>query len=194
MEAFYETLKMKDAFTAKDFMTIIPFLMGSVRYGIRRDGRSGDGAGGETGMRRTIDETQARSLTGAFHPEIIHTGTFTRTVAAGSGTQVITGIPLKPFMIFFLAASATLDGQGGSSIGFDFDPATGLDAATLFRILGAELGWGLTTSAIRLFSSSGNEFEGSISAVSKEGFDFTWTMTGTPQSTAEVSFVAFRKG
>ena len=164
----------------KEFETILPMVLGSMRLG-------------EFNMRALIREVQSKSSMGGFNPKQMHSGSFSRTVVAGSGTVTISGVPFKPFLIFFLSANTTEIAAGGASVGFGFDPDLGLTKTALFRLTGTGVYWAASNDDVRLFTSTGNEWQGNIAASLNTGFTFTWTKTGTPGAGADVSYSAFRR-
>ena len=165
----------------KELESLIPVLLGSMRFG-------------NLEMRQLIRAIQSRGSAGGFRPDTIYTGGFARTVAAGSGTQVITGIPWKAYMIFFLARSTSEIAAGGTSIGFAFDPATGLAPTALQRLTGTGVYWAGLSNAVKVWESGTQDWVGDIASVNNGGFSFTWTMTGTPAQGADVNYAAFRRG
>lgn len=162
----------------------------------------GGGESGPGGLGSLIDVARqaiSEGPEGAYTIGRIYSGSFARTVAAGSGDQLITGIPFKPYMIFFVAASTSETASGGASIGFGFDPALSLTKVGLFRLTGAALYWATSSNAVRLWESGTIEWAGDISAIALAAggtttVTFTWVMTGTPTFGADVSYAAFGRG
>ena len=101
--------------------------------------------------------------------------TGTRTGAAGSGTQSVTGVGFQPTKITIIARESTPVLQG--SIGFvDSD-----EAVINFQIRGAAGSFSTGGTAVVIDDGTANGWSATVGNFASDGFDIVWTENGTGQ-------------
>jgi len=117
-------------------------------------------------------------------------GTFTRTVAEGSGTQAITGVGFQPTVIHFIAKSATA-GAAHGPISWGYAERTG-DTNFCMYLQGddATQMYEISTASIFVKTVANNQYSGTVTAYGTDGFTVQWTLVGNP-GTVTVMYLAF---
>lgn len=105
----------------------------------------------------------------------VFSGTITRTAAATSGTEVITGLGVRPLIIFFIGRDNT--DPNLNSMGFD----DGINVGCYFSNTTTSttaVGKVTQTQSIQVQTNAGAGWSAKITAVSSDGFTLTWTKIG----------------
>lgn len=110
-----------------------------------------------------------------------------RTAAAGSGDQALTGVGFQPVAIIVLCTSST-DPINEGSWGFgddDLDEALMFARATPIRSSGGG-------QIINVSADGSNGMAAVLKSLDADGLTLTWTKSGTPTGTAEFHILALR--
>ena len=117
-------------------------------------------------------------------------GTFSRTVAEGSGAQAITGLGFQPTVIHFIAKSATA-GAAHGPISWGYAERTGsTDFCMYLQGDDATQMYQDATASIFVKTAANNQYSAAVTAYGSDGFTVQWTLGGNP-GTVTVMYIAF---
>jgi hypothetical protein len=126
-------------------------------------------------------------FTGSLSTQI---GNFSRDTTIASGTQSVTGVGFKPRTIIFFSCQ---DGTGEASFGFsdiNFTGTSGENGVVNSRTATSPGTFFNNAASIFAYETATDFYSGSISTLDNDGFTITWTRTGTPSGTLEVTYLA----
>lgn len=111
-------------------------------------------------------------------------GSLTRDTATATGTQEETGVGFQPSAIIFFAVEDTSD-----EISFGFE-----DGTSHSIYLADDGAWrpSALTSIKDEEATTGDRYEGTVTAFGADGFTISWVKTGTPTGTLTVYYMAFK--
>ena len=117
----------------------------------------------------------------------VKTGSFTRDMAAATGSVSYTGVGFQPKLLLF---------AGGVNPGIAFCIFGGTDGTTNF----SNMNWyGVTagqfnnnTTVVGLYADASNSNAANFTSFDSDGFTLSWSKAGTPTGTATVYYVAFK--
>jgi len=115
---------------------------------------------------------------------------FSRDMSSSTTTQSVTGVGFKPSALVITALENFT--RTASIIGFA-DATTGNPGGTsVFDNVNSSNTYEYGGGVIHVEDSSGNYLDGYISSYDSDGFEVTWTKTGSPTGTLTIIVLAFR--
>lgn len=109
-------------------------------------------------------------------------GSFTYDVSSANGTVAYTGVGFTPSYVTFTACLASAQSKAD---GMDSNTSQGSSGAYASNFVGS------TTYSILGYTDGSNWVGGAISAFTSDGFNVTYTKTGSPSGTMSVVYTAF---
>ena len=139
----------------------------------------------------TVSDTTSGVL---FGPVTTQAGYFTRNMTTAAGSQAVTGVGFKPRAIIFYSNRANTSDM---AMGFTSIINTAADNYTqgvVYDRNATSAGtYQNSTSYISVVDQgSGNTHLGRIASMDSDGFTITWSKTGSPTGTLEITYLAIQ--
>ena len=113
-------------------------------------------------------------------------GSATRDTSVSSGTQAITGVGFTPKAVLFFVAQS---GADELSVGLDDGTTNNSFYDANDTVAGT---WNTSGNAIHDRETATAEYTGVLSSMDTDGFTITWTRTGSPTGTLDITYLAMR--
>ena len=114
-------------------------------------------------------------------------GNFDRDMTLASGTQAITGVGFRPYLVIFLGVRS---GSGEITWGFD----NGTTRNSMSRAVATGNFNSSTGASMRFDEAASTLYDATSLTMDADGFTVTWDKTGTKTGTATVLYLAFARG
>ncbi len=116
-------------------------------------------------------------------------GTVNRDVTIASGTQAVTGIGFRPTSIHFLY---NITGTASTGWGFSDKASSGNASLRDDQLETVDSYQSSGTTAIRILTGVGDEYDGDVISYDINGFTFDWVKIGSPTGNLNIRFIAYK--
>ena len=169
---------------------------GAEGSGPRTAGHQGSESTGGIGLKTGREEVM-EGPEGAYTVGRVAVGNFTRDLTTATGTQDITGLGGRPYILWIsyaIAATAGSWGTGYSNLGEAaatvnnvIYSAHSLTASTMDHVTSTQCIY------VEQGGTPNNSYTGSILSIF-DGFQITWTKNNSPTGTLQVKYIAYLRG